>query len=66
MFQFINDGSFSRTGTSSDDNLFSVQIGKILAAKFGIKFFNKKCKVTRCAFRLIFPIFHSLKREFST
>jgi hypothetical protein len=51
MFQFAYEGRLSSTWASGDDNLFGVQIGRILAVKFGIKFFNKKCKV-KCIFAL--------------
>ena len=49
MSQFVDDGRLPSAWTSSDDNFFRVQIGKILDVKFGIKFFNKKCKV-KCIF----------------
>lgn len=47
--KFIDNGRFSRTRATGNDNLFSIQIGKILDVKFGIKFFIKKWKV-KCNF----------------
>ena len=49
MFQFSDNGRFSGSRASGNDNFFCAQKGKSLGVKFGIKFMNKKCKV-KCIF----------------